>query len=131
MLPSSRRRRAERSAEVVQLGEKTVQEFAAIIPEQIHLMDDKEKWQLIIKLLEATNSKVESMTREMQQMQFSMTRMADDVDAIKEELQNAKEKITEFEKLRIMANGVRAALVAGGGVLAWGASQIWEQFHKK
>jgi len=107
------------------------EEFAVIIPEQIHLMDDKEKWQLIIRLLEATNSKVESMTKDIQQMQFSMSRMADDVDAIKEELQSAKEKITEFEKLRIMASGVKAALLAGGGVLAWGAGQIWEQFHKK
>ena len=38
---------------------------------------------------------------------------------------------TEFEKLRIMASGVKAALLARGGVLAWGAGQIWEQFHKK
>lgn len=107
------------------------EQFTAIIPEQIHLMDEKEKWAVIIELLKATNTKVESMAHEMQQMQFSMTRMADDVDAIKEELQSAKEKITEFEKLRIMASGVKAALLASGGVIAWGASQIWEQFHKK
>lgn len=106
-------------------------EFATIIPEQIHLMDDKDKWQLIIDLLKATNAEVASARNEIQQMQFSMTRMAEDIDAIKEELSSAKEKITEFEKLRIMANGVRAALVAGGGILAWGASQIWEQIHKK
>ena len=106
-------------------------EFASIIPEQIHLMDDKEKWQLIIRLLEASNAKVESVCSEMQQMKFSMTRMADDIDAIKEELQSAKEKITEFEKLRMMASGVRAALIASGGIIAWGVGQIWESFHKK
>jgi len=106
-------------------------DFGSLIPEQINFMDDKEKWQLIIRLLEASNAQVTSMAHEITQMQFSMTRMAEDVDEIKLELKNAKEKITEFDRLAIMASGVKAALLAGGGVLAWGAGQIWEQFHKK
>lgn len=99
-------------------------------PEQLLLMSDEKKWEMLIRLLQEQNGKIERISEKLTQSVFDQENMANDIAEIKAELKAAKDKITEFERLRIMANGMYAALLAGGGIIAWGASKVWEQFTK-
>lgn len=94
-------------------------------------MDDDKKWEGLIRLLQNQANKMQGIEDKLKQMSFEQSRMAEDLEQIKDELTAAKEKLSEIDKMKFMAMGGKAALVAIGAGILWVFDHASDLFGKK
>lgn len=102
-----------------------------IIPEHLDFMDDDKKWEGLIRLLQNQANKMQGIEDKLKQMSFEQSRMAEHLEQIKDELTAAKEKLSEIDKMKFMAMGGKAALLAVGAGILWLFNNAAEMLNKK
>lgn len=102
-----------------------------LMPEHLGLVDPDKKWDALIKLLQSQRDEMKAIASEIADVRFEQSRMADELVHMNKELQAAQVKLTEFDKLRNMALGGKAVLMAGGGAIWWLLSQFVEYLKHK
>jgi len=114
-----------------QRTDSTMSDQTQIIPEHLEFMDDEKKWEGLIRLLQNQANKMQGIEDKLKQMSFEQSRMAEDLEQIKEELTAAKEKLSEIDKVKFMAMGGKAALLAVGAGILWLFNNVADVFNKK
>ena len=90
-----------------------------LMPEHLTLMNEEQRWDGLIRLLQSYRDEISAMKAEIAGVRFEQEKMNMELADMREELQTAEAKLGEIDKLRMMAMGGKAVLVAGGAAALW------------